>query len=1224
MGYRNSAQGTCDDLIWYAYPNVVEQDDRFIGLGWYVAARPGDPLLAAGYALADPNIIHKDRLAGAVALLAPASYHAAAQVYEYKEDPKIGLGNSLGLAYLLAQITRSRKIGREFLGQTLWCTGAIDLHRGAPELKAVFPNQFDVKFRAFLADPAATLFLLPFANLTPRHRQECQAQGVRLVTFAEFCALPAAEHFRRKTILQLQCYELEPLIEWLFPKTVRLHNPREFTVKIRRPADQAVVGTGIAVSRAGQIVTCTHVIEAALGVHLCEASPQAEVLVYFPYAASGEVKTRRAQIAAYRAEYRDDLVLLQVVGGDLPCEASQLPVFGDARASRQNPFRTYGYQAGPGGVARYAQGTLGDTIEPPEGASVGEEPLQLTFEQPQRDLSGAAVIDAKRNLVVGIISSFGLAAAESASGWALNARILSQPPFNLPLGARPEEPAAAAIAPYLAQTRADATAEGQFAWSHAPGLLREWVGRTVLLEQLRDDWLHVERKMTGLIGFGGEGKSSLARKFAEGLRHGLWPDTPTPHAVFGWSFYSSPNADQFFEALFRFLTAATLNPQDYAAPQLKAQVIMGYLHGGRRYLLLLDGLEVMQEHGEDGYGLLRNADLRDFLMALLTPGNRSFCVLTSRLPVVDLIPYTTYTHRELASLTAVEGQTLLRELGVGPDAYDESALRHILQAWGSHALTLSLVAKYIVQHQALPAAITTGTIYERVSRILKHYDADLTAAERAFLMIFSLFRRPVAESAFAAVFRTVDPAAGEALQTPLAALTAVEFGNLLQRLETYAILRHDGQYSIHPLIREYFRARLQAEHPAHVPALQRRLKAYYLTLAEQQPEPANLEALAPVLEAVHYACQAGEYDEAYEIMVARVNQGQRYVLTDEWGAWDTYLSLLQEFFAEPEAAGLPQVSAPKTQGTILHESGYALMMLGRLREAIAFYQKSLALEVAAEHWREASITYQTLAEVYAHLGELDARADADRESQRLARLAALPEEVRNTLADHAWAEHLRGQLQAASETFRQVAQLTQELPESKKPQVYSLHVIRHAEHLRRTGQLEQARQVITANLAACQREPWPDYESLSLRVLADLEAAAGHQDSARTYYDQALNIIRRVNRTDILIDVLLARGRWRARAQQEAMGAFADLREALDYAVKKGYRLYEIDLRIGLAWAYLAKAKAANALEDRAAELRYARAQAAQAEALSAARGYYWGKLDAAEVNIAIDQIGLA
>ena len=46
-------------------------------------------------------------------------------------------------------------------------------------------------------------------------------------------------------------------------QNVRLQNLRDFTVQIRDEADQ-IVGTGIAVSMEGKVVTCRHVVEAAI------------------------------------------------------------------------------------------------------------------------------------------------------------------------------------------------------------------------------------------------------------------------------------------------------------------------------------------------------------------------------------------------------------------------------------------------------------------------------------------------------------------------------------------------------------------------------------------------------------------------------------------------------------------------------------------------------------------------------------------------------------------------------------------------------------------------------------------------------------------------------------------------------------------------------------------------------------------------------------------------
>jgi hypothetical protein len=82
--------------------------------------------------------------------------------------------------------------------------------------------------------------------------------------------------------------------------------------------------------------------------------------------------------------------------------------------------------------------------------------------------------------------------------------------------------------------------------------------------------------------------------------------------------------------------------------------------------------------------------------------------------------------------------------------------------------------------------------------------------------------------------------------------------------------------------------------------------------------------------------------------------------------------------------------------------------------------------------------------------------------------------------------------------------------------------------------------------------------------------------------------------------------------------AFNDLNEALGYALAGGYRIYEADIRIGLAWAHLALSPGPS--PKGRGELEAARAEAERAHAMSEEMGYYWGKVDAAEVLSAIVQ----
>lgn len=67
----------------------------------------------------------------------------------------------------------------------------------------------------------------------------------------------------------------------------------------------------------GQIVTCAHVAEAALGVHPCKEGNK-KVGVYFPQARGGEEKKRCAKVTACFPHHDDDMVLLQLTDGATP------------------------------------------------------------------------------------------------------------------------------------------------------------------------------------------------------------------------------------------------------------------------------------------------------------------------------------------------------------------------------------------------------------------------------------------------------------------------------------------------------------------------------------------------------------------------------------------------------------------------------------------------------------------------------------------------------------------------------------------------------------------------------------------------------------------------------------------------------------------------------------------------------------------------------------------
>jgi len=315
-------------------------------------------------------------------------------------------------------------------------------------------------------------------------------------------------------------------------------------------------------------------------------------------------------------------------------------------------------------------------------------------------------------------------------------------------------------------------------------VLPEWTGRDELLKQLTGDWLDPQKKVTGLIGFGGEGKSSLARKWVDTLLTG--ESLPLNlrekeeelgmgvDGVFWWGFYENRSVDEFIEAALKYLSGGRIDTKAVPSSNLRTQII-GAMLGAGRYLFVLDGLEVLQYQEGDEYGLLQNNNLRELLSYFACPDNGSFCLITSRAPLLDLMDFTTYSHRDVERLLPADGRALLKQLGVkGADAL----LDKVVSDWDGHALTLSLLSSFTTEHckgdvadlalggaDGFPVPTADEPRYDRVHRVLRRYDEHLTEIEREFLKVFSAFRIPVSQNALRQVFKKLLNFPSDNLQT---------------------------------------------------------------------------------------------------------------------------------------------------------------------------------------------------------------------------------------------------------------------------------------------------------------------------------------------------------------------------------------------------------------------------------------------------------------------------
>jgi tetratricopeptide (TPR) repeat protein len=421
---------------------------------------------------------------------------------------------------------------------------------------------------------------------------------------------------------------------------------------------------------------------------------------------------------------------------------------------------------------------------------------------------------------------------------------------------------------------------------------------------------------------------------------------------------------------------------------------------------------------------------------------------------------------------------------------------------------------------------------------------------------------------------------------------------MLRKTKTDAVYT----YTSHPWVSAHYRGLLAPDDPATRQA-HKGVAKHYQGTAKRPGRFPTLDDLRPYIEVIHHLCRAGAYDEAWNVLRGRILQD----MINQLGAYETYLTLLLEFFPNGDTFQDPKVSNPQAQRFILNAIGFCLMNLGRLGEAPPLYERSVEGGIAAGEHHNNSVDYHNLAELYIHLGQLVQSAESAERALEQAKQVRY-ERYRKpckmiSLAYLAWTEHLRGEAPAAGEHFQQAEALEREIdPEAQY--LYSQRGIQHANHLGRTGEADYARRVTEANLEICENQLRdPSQTSQCHHVLGDLDADAGKHEQARRHYDQALTIARGIDRRDVVVEALLARGLWQAKYMKEHQAAFNDLNEALGYCTESGYRRYEADCRVALAWTHF-----------RAGSNDQAREEAQKAIKLSEDMSYHWGKVDAKEV----------
>jgi serine/threonine protein kinase len=452
-------------------------------------------------------------------------------------------------------------------------------------------------------------------------------------------------------------------------------------------------------------------------------------------------------------------------------------------------------------------------------------------------------------------------------------------------------------------------------------------------------WTNPHVNVVSIVAWAGVGKSALVNHW---LRRMASEHYRSAERVFGWSFYrqgtsgETSSADEFLDAALTWFG----DPDPRLGTAWGKGERLAKLVAHRRTLLVLDGLEPLQNPPGPQEGRLREPSLQSLLRELAA-FNRGLCVITTRTPVADIADHeaTSALRRDLDQLSSDAGAKLLRALGVKGD---ESELLNASDEFDGHCLALTLLGSYL-------SDAYSGDIRRR-KEVSEHLAHDLRQGiqarkvmesyqtwfgegpELSVLRILGLFDRPADEKALGALLKS--PAI-PSLTESLTDLSPVEWRTILAKLRRARLLagedpRNPGHLDAHPLVREYFGEQLRSQRTEAWREGNGRLFNHYRALAPQLPD--NFREMEPLFLAVICGCNAGLFREAlHEVYIPRIQRGDSCFAANVLGARGALILALAHFFEHERWGALAEASVegqsltPEDQLFVLTQAGLYLI-----------------------------------------------------------------------------------------------------------------------------------------------------------------------------------------------------------------------------------------------------------------------------------------------------------
>ncbi|MCK4732032.1 MAG: tetratricopeptide repeat protein, partial [Methanophagales archaeon] len=621
----------------------------------------------------------------------------------------------------------------------------------------------------------------------------------------------------------------------------------------------------------------------------------------------------------------------------------------------------------------------------------------------------------------------------------------------------------------------------------------------------------------------------------------------------------------------RYVSQGQIEPETIKSTWEKTDRIKEYIHQGA-YLIILDGLEQMQKSASgDEFGKMIHRECTELLHYLAdAPKTDGLCLITTRYRLKDLDDWheRSYKKRPLIDLSIPDSLLMLRRRGV--KGSDEE-MTEVINRYKGHALSLTSVAGYLNRYfdgdikQAPEVEFILGDKerFKDVNKLLRKYAEKMSASERIFLQIFSLFRQEVIEDDFAIVFR--HKVKDTEFNKVLARMQELDFRDLISGLVDWRLIFYDKTkrtYTTHPLIKGYFESTFDEKIKK---LCHKHIYQYFGLYAPEWPE--TLEEMQPLFEQVYHGCAAGLYDEVCDdVYWEKINRREEHFIIYKLGAWENDLSLARTFFPEGDLSQMPLVSNNSLQSWLLNEAGLALLATGRPKEAEGLFIRKTNMQSEDKDWKNASQGYRNLAVLQFLTGELESGLESAKKALNASEKAKSDWAIMVSITYLAWIHHLLGKSGEADEEFRQADELELKI---ESVRLYGFAGIMYADFLFSMKRIDEAFELTRANLEICQIYNAVNEISRCYRCLGAIEKLKGNHEVAEVHLQNALELARKVGQPALEIEAMLEFSRLHLDIGRHK-DAIRAANEVQKICARTGFKLYEPEAEIVLGKAYLA------------------------------------------------------